>query len=88
MRWNDDVFVKRDREYKITEFNYEQFIPQSVIKTFDTDSKEFKTYIKMLNYTSKTKYEQLQTNKEEFKKLMPLLAQLSQDEQLSFVHML
>jgi hypothetical protein len=67
MRWHDDTLVSRDTEDKITEFNYEKFIPQDVLNTFDTDSEDFKLYVKMLNYTSKTNYEQLQANKEEFK---------------------
>jgi hypothetical protein len=59
MRWHDDAFVIRDHEEKITEFNYEKFIPSEILKTFDTTSEDFKLYIKMLNFTSKTKYEQL-----------------------------
>ena len=27
MRWHDDTLVSRDTEDKITEFNYEKFIP-------------------------------------------------------------
>lgn len=74
--WNADKDVTIDNEEKITEFNYEKFLPQEVIDRYDTDSEEFKEMIRALNFTSKTEFEQHQQNKDNFKKLMPLLAQL------------
>lgn len=57
VEWNYYDDLKFDPEEKITEFNYEKFIPQHVLNKIDTKSAEFKRYIKMTNLNSKTKYE-------------------------------
>jgi hypothetical protein len=49
--------VKFDSEEKITEFNYEKFISKQILKNMDTNSDEFKLYIKKLNLTTKTQFE-------------------------------
>ena len=36
--WYDDAHIQWDPEHKITEFNYEQFIPEDVLKNMDTQS--------------------------------------------------
>jgi len=46
-----------DSEAKITEFEYEKFIPPQILKTMDTDSEEFKTYVKLKQIKSKTEFE-------------------------------
>ena len=56
-----------DTEEKITEFNYEKFIPQALLETMDTKSQEFKTMIKKMNLDMKTNYEQHKENQENFK---------------------
>jgi hypothetical protein len=40
--WHEDRFMKIDSEKKITEFDYEDFLPQSFLKRVDTKSPEFK----------------------------------------------
>jgi hypothetical protein len=57
MDWNEDHDIEHDTEAKITEFNYENFIHKDILATMDTESEDFKRMIKILNYTSKTKYE-------------------------------
>jgi len=56
--WNTFTGVRFDPEEKITEFNYEKFIHKQILKNMDTTSDEFKNYIKMLNVTTRTQYEQ------------------------------
>ena len=46
-----------DPEEKITEFNYENFLSPETLKGMDTQSDEFKHYVRTLNFNSKTKYE-------------------------------
>ena len=65
--WNTYAGVKFDPEEKITEFNYEKFIHKQILKNMDTNSHEFKNYIKMLNLTTKTQYERHLDNQENFK---------------------
>ena len=40
--WHDDNYMMLDDEKKITEFDYENFIPQAILKRMDTKSPEFK----------------------------------------------
>ena len=53
----------------------------------DTNSDEFKLYIKKMNLTTKTQYESHLDNQENFKKLMPILSNLNQDETEIFLHL-
>ena len=53
--FNDLIF---DQEEKITEFNYEKFIPKHLLANMDTQSAEFKTFVKALNMNMLTDYEQ------------------------------
>jgi hypothetical protein len=52
--WDHFDEVTFDPEEKITEFEYEKFIPKLVLDTMDVNSQEFKNYIKMKNFTTKT----------------------------------
>jgi len=54
----------------------------------DTKSDEFKLMIKKMNLESKTEYEQHKENQEQFKQLMPLLANLDEEEMRIFIHLL
>jgi len=76
-----------DPEEKINEFNYEKFIPKHLLKNVDTESDNFKQHIKWLNFTTKTKYEQHKKTQDEFKAVMPILAQLTEEEMEIFVHL-
>lgn len=86
--WNAFDNIQFDTEEKITQFNYEKFIHDDILATMDTESEEFKDMIKFANFSSKTKYEQHQTDQAKFKELMPLLSQLNAKEQRDLVHML
>ena len=55
--WYDDTYVKYDQEHKITEFDYEKYLNPELLKNVDTTTDSFKELIKVLNYTTKTKYE-------------------------------
>jgi hypothetical protein len=55
--WDHFDALTFDQEEKITEFNYEKFIPKHMLQTMDTQSEEFKNMIKQMNYNSKTEYE-------------------------------
>lgn len=76
-----------DREEKITEFNYEKFLPARVLEKLDTDSADFKDFVKVLNFNSKTQYEQHVAYQEEFKGIMPILRDLEEEEWKIFVHL-
>ena len=78
--WNSDVTTRDDKEFKITEFDYENYFSEALIKQTNTNSQEFKDLIRILNFTTKTKYEKLQARKEAFKGIMPVLAGLTKDE--------
>lgn len=60
--WHSDSTVDLDPEEKITEFNYEKFIPAALLDHYSPliGTPEFKKMIKYLNYTSKTEFERLQ----------------------------
>ena len=64
--WNAYENVVFDDEEKITEYNYEEFIPKHLLKGVDTNSESFKRSIKMANYQSKTSYEQHKADQAEF----------------------
>lgn len=57
--WYDFSEVVLDREKKITEFEYENFLSPEFLKTTDTNSQDFKQLIRALNIFSSTKYERL-----------------------------
>lgn len=75
-----------DDEKKVTEFDYEKFIPKVILDQFDKDSVEFKNYIKRANIFSKTKIEMHKDKQEEFKEYMPLFAGLTRHEKESLLH--
>lgn len=77
-----------DDEEKITEFNYENFIPAEVLARYDTNSDDFKEMIRLMNINSKTQMEQSEADKAEFRKLMPALSCLKDDEKRSLIHLL
>ena len=55
--WNEHEFLEQDKETKITEFDYENYLNQDLLKNADTNSKEFKNLVRHLNYATKTRYE-------------------------------
>lgn len=54
----------------------------------DTSSEEFKNMIKLMNLRSRTEMEKHEDNREEFKKLMPILRNLDEEETEIFFHLL
>lgn len=87
-RWDEYDDLKFDKEDKITEFNYENYIPQHLYNKNQTIEVEFKDEVKYLNLLTKTKYEKHKVNQEEFKKLMPVFATLTEDEAEILIHMI
>lgn len=85
--WHKYDNVMFDPEEKINEFNYEKFISKHALKGMDTSSAEFKQLIKVLNFTTKTKYELHKEQQENFKQLMPLLRKLDEEETEIFLHL-
>jgi len=49
--------MKIDKEYKITEFDYENHFSPELLAKYDTNTDEFKNFVRMLNLTTNTKYE-------------------------------
>lgn len=58
--WYDDAQTLVDEEYKITEFDYENYIDTSLISRQAAETSEFKRLVRVLNLFSKTQHEQLQ----------------------------
>lgn len=86
--WYDDARVITDKEYKITEFDYENYIDPKLLNKDIVNSNDFKKLVKILNIFSKTEYERLQESKESYKDIMPLLRGLTPDEQDVLLHKL
>lgn len=55
--WHWDNKTQFDTEKKITEFDWENFLPENLLKNVDTSSDSFKKFVRLLNYTQKTQYE-------------------------------
>lgn len=64
--WSHYDALEIDHEQKITEFDYEKFLPNGFLDTVNKDDDDFKTFIKKLNFNSRTEYERHQENKKEF----------------------
>lgn len=62
--WNKFEDLEFDKEEKITEFNYENYISKHAIKNIDTQSEDFKVLVKALNFQIKTAYEKHVENQE------------------------
>ena len=86
--WDQHDAMIFDKEEKITEFNFENFIPKHLLSTMDTQSADFKNLVKSMNLYNKTKYEQHKQNQQDFKKLMPTLRSLNADETEILLHLL
>ena len=87
-RWDEDALLIADDEFKITEFNYEQYIHPEALKGMNVSSETFKDYVKLTNLGTTTKYEELKAQREEFKELMYYLAHLNKHEMESLVHLM
>ena len=57
--WHEDDTIREDNEFKITEFDYENYLDPELLKNVDTKSEEFKDLVKLLNFTTETEYESL-----------------------------
>lgn len=88
--WNFYDLLEFDDEKKITEFDYEEFLPKEVIARFDTNSEEFKRYVRKMNLETKTKYESFQEQREWFRGIMEMiqLGDLNEHEARSYLHYL
>ena len=57
--WYDDANTMVDEEFKITEFDYENYIPAACIPPNAANDPNFKKFIRFLNLTTHTKHEKL-----------------------------
>ena len=64
--WDRFESLMFDEEDKITEFNYEKFIPKHLLSQMDTQSQEFKNLIRVMHMNQLTEYEQHRQNQEQF----------------------
>ena len=85
--WNSDLRVKFDQETKITEFDYENYLNPALLEGVDTQTEEFKNFVRALNFMSKTKYEKHQDNKKKFSSIMSVLAGLNAEDQRALLHL-
>lgn len=85
---NDFEDLNFDDEFKITEFNYEDFISEYLLDDALVQDEGFKDTVKLANLTSSTEFEQHKLNQQEFKELMPLLSSLNEEETEILVHMI
>lgn len=84
--WGSDFLF--DPEEKMTEFNYEKFFSKDYLDTWDTNSQEFKDFIRKQSLIQRTELEQHRENQERFKNLMPMLVVLDEFEQRSLIHLI
>lgn len=78
----------QDEEHKITEFDYENYLPPTLLKLTNTKEDDFKTLVRAFNLFTQTDYENLKDTKEAFKHLMPFLRSLDEEETKIFLHKL
>jgi hypothetical protein len=57
LEWEAYADVEVDREEKITEFDYENYFPKEYLEKVDTQSEEFKDFIRYMNFISQTELE-------------------------------
>ena len=86
--WNAYATTKFDKETKITEFEYENYLNPDLVKGMDTKSEDFKDMVRKLNYLTKTRYEAHEYKKTHFKKLQGVLTGLNGQEQRALIHLL
>lgn len=77
-----------DKETKITEFDFEKYINPALLQRVETQNDKFKNFVKMNNFLTKTRYEQLQEDKKNFTNSTDILASLTPKEQRELVHLL
>jgi hypothetical protein len=55
--WDKFDGLNFDTEEKITEFNYEKYIPKHLLAEMDTQSQDFRDMVKIINLSTRTAYE-------------------------------
>ena len=88
MEWDEYTNLDFDPETKITEFDYENYLNPQLLANIDTKSDEFKMFVRALNFTSKTRYEQHQAEKKKFSQLYVVLAGLDAEQQRTLIHLI
>ena len=86
--WDAYADLEFDPETKITEFDYENYIPTDILQNYDTSTDEFRDVIRTLNLFTKTQIEQSELDKENFRNLMPVLACLPDCDKRSLIHLI
>lgn len=90
MNYYEDAFLMFDDEKKITEFDFENYLPAYVLEKekHRIGTPEWTHLMRELNFHSKTRYERLQEAKAEFREIMPLFRGLSESEAEILIHKL
>ena len=78
----------QDDPSKITEFDYENYLSPALLEGVDTNSAEFKNFVRSLNLLTKTKYEAHQANKKAFSAMMGTLSGLNAADQRALIHLI
>jgi len=60
--WDSHSEIMFDKETKVTEFDYEKYIPKQALERLDTESEEFIREIRKANLSIKTEIEQHKHN--------------------------
>ena len=85
--WFAKDYVEFDKETKITEFDYENYLHPDLLSRIDTSTPEFKNLVKHLNFNTKTQYEKHKIAQEKFSKFMGLISCLNDEEKRAFIHL-
>ena len=88
MEWDAFSDLDFDPETKITEFDYENYLNPQLLANVDTKTDEFKLFVRALNFTTKTQYEQHLDNKKKFSELLNVLSGLDLEQQRTLVHLI
>ena len=88
MDWDSFTKLDFDSETKITEFDYENYLNPQLLANVDTKTDEFKQFVRALNFTTKTRYEQHLDNKKKFSELLVVLAGLDSEQQRALIHLI
>ena len=83
-----EVDTVLDVEQKITEFDFEKYLNPVLLQRVKLQDDALKFAVRTANFQSTTKFEQHQNDMKHFSAGMPLLSDLSADEQRALVHLL
>lgn len=76
-----------DPEEKINIFEYEKFLPPTLLEKIDTNSEEFKKEIKMATLLNKTSLERHKALQQSYRSLMNIFSLIDEDEARALIHL-